>query len=88
MLDSEKRQKLRSQGWRYRGEGRCKVQGCTSLVEYWEKPGKGIAILDLIELRPHWPMCTGTTKARLARMPKPANPQMELFNGNGSSPAA
>jgi hypothetical protein len=71
MLDCEKRSRLLLDGWRFRGEGPCRKKGCKSNVEYWQHPkGKGIAILSVIGLKPHWPECTG----------KSENPrQMKLF---------
>jgi hypothetical protein len=80
MLDTEKRLRLNRDGWSFRGEGVCKVKGCTARVEYWRKPGKGIAILDYIELRPHWPSCTGITKGRLAKIERKEK-QLNLFEG-------
>jgi hypothetical protein len=85
MSDEEKRDRLVRAGWQCRGKGRCKVEGCTALVEYWQDNHKNVTIRDYVGLAPHWVSCKGTTKGKLK---KAGGSQLDLFQGgnDGATP--
>ena len=60
MDDQEKRERLVRSGWRCpRLPARCKVSGCTALVEYWQNAQKQVTIRDYVGMGPHWVTCSG-----------------------------
>jgi hypothetical protein len=86
MLDQEKRERLVRAGWRCRATGKCKVRGCTAIVEYWQNAHKQITIRDYVGLGPHWVSCEGTRKGK--RKKQASESQLDLFQGgnDGATP--
>lgn len=80
MQDAEKRERLVRAGWRFKSSGRCKVHGCTALVEYWQNAQKQVSIRDYMGLGPHWVSCEGMTRGKVKK--KASESQLDLFGRN------